>query len=594
MKKDMGGAAHALALARLVMQRKLPVRLHAAGARGGERDQRERLPPGRRGAHAQGPHRRDRQHRRRGPRDPLRRARLRRRGQAEARSIDFATLTGAARVALGPELPALFCNDEKLAAQLLEARRGGATTRCGACRSGATTGASSRATSPTSTTRASAGFAGSIVARALPRLLRARRHRLGPLRRVRVERRRAARGVPRAARRRACAPCWPRSPRGSFRRPSGRQKPAYTSADRDQVGVRLAGGAGCRRPRTACPPWHSAPIRSAATWRARTIHSPPAPKWVTVSSWVVVRERALESPLVNDDVAVQGRVGHQVGAEGAHGAEHREALAHGRGEHHVGAEAGDAPARVDRRGQRRVAAEEGRVHPVAPEVRVAHLDREQAVEPVAPEELPRVARVVEVGVHVGGERDRALPVGDQVGRGLRLAGGDPPVPAARLRERGRGDRAERRRSRRVSVRGGPWCRFPETMKPIFSHAHARMRGLPSTATTMTLNPLSRLAAVLLATLAFATPAAATTYSTDYTDLWLNTRRAGLGREHHPAGQHVLCHPLRLRRRPATRPGSWPPTSSRPLRARRRASREPSTRRRARTSASGRSTPARSA
>src|SRR6266436_6341278 len=33
--------------------------------------------------------------------------------------IDFATLTGAARVALGPELPALFCNDEKLAARLL-------------------------------------------------------------------------------------------------------------------------------------------------------------------------------------------------------------------------------------------------------------------------------------------------------------------------------------------------------------------------------------------------------------------------------------------------------------------------------------------
>jgi len=30
--------------------------------------------------------------------------------------LDFATLTGAARVALGPELPALFCNDEGLAA----------------------------------------------------------------------------------------------------------------------------------------------------------------------------------------------------------------------------------------------------------------------------------------------------------------------------------------------------------------------------------------------------------------------------------------------------------------------------------------------
>src|SRR4029079_68939 len=33
--------------------------------------------------------------------------------------IDFATLTGAARVALGPELPVLFANDEKLAAKLL-------------------------------------------------------------------------------------------------------------------------------------------------------------------------------------------------------------------------------------------------------------------------------------------------------------------------------------------------------------------------------------------------------------------------------------------------------------------------------------------
>ena len=35
--------------------------------------------------------------------------------------MDFATLTGAARVALGPELPALFCNDEGLAGDLLAA-----------------------------------------------------------------------------------------------------------------------------------------------------------------------------------------------------------------------------------------------------------------------------------------------------------------------------------------------------------------------------------------------------------------------------------------------------------------------------------------
>jgi leucyl aminopeptidase len=33
--------------------------------------------------------------------------------------VDAATLTGAARVALGPELPALFCNDDDLAGALL-------------------------------------------------------------------------------------------------------------------------------------------------------------------------------------------------------------------------------------------------------------------------------------------------------------------------------------------------------------------------------------------------------------------------------------------------------------------------------------------
>ena len=35
--------------------------------------------------------------------------------------IDFATLTGAARVALGTELPALFCNDDQTAAAILDA-----------------------------------------------------------------------------------------------------------------------------------------------------------------------------------------------------------------------------------------------------------------------------------------------------------------------------------------------------------------------------------------------------------------------------------------------------------------------------------------
>ena len=36
-------------------------------------------------------------------------------------TLDFATLTGAARVALGPELPPLFTDDEALAADLLAA-----------------------------------------------------------------------------------------------------------------------------------------------------------------------------------------------------------------------------------------------------------------------------------------------------------------------------------------------------------------------------------------------------------------------------------------------------------------------------------------
>src|SRR6185436_5193060 len=33
--------------------------------------------------------------------------------------VDFATLTGAARVALGPDLPALFANDDALASDML-------------------------------------------------------------------------------------------------------------------------------------------------------------------------------------------------------------------------------------------------------------------------------------------------------------------------------------------------------------------------------------------------------------------------------------------------------------------------------------------
>ena len=35
--------------------------------------------------------------------------------------IDFATLTGAARVALGPDIPVFFCNDRQMQAEIMAA-----------------------------------------------------------------------------------------------------------------------------------------------------------------------------------------------------------------------------------------------------------------------------------------------------------------------------------------------------------------------------------------------------------------------------------------------------------------------------------------
>ena len=122
MKKDMGGAAHALALARLIMQTQLPVRLHvlvpavenAVSGNGfrpgdvlrsragitveiGNTDAEGRLILG----------------------DALTRA-----GEGEpGLVIDFATLTGAARTALGPDLPALFAREDATAEALFAAGR---------------------------------------------------------------------------------------------------------------------------------------------------------------------------------------------------------------------------------------------------------------------------------------------------------------------------------------------------------------------------------------------------------------------------------------------------------------------------------------
>lgn len=112
MKKDMGGAAHALALAKLIMANDLPIRLHcliavaenaiSAGAyRPGDILQtREGLTVEIDNTDAEG---------RLVLGDSLCKA-------AEfdpALIIDFATLTGAARVALGPQIPPFFSNRDK-------------------------------------------------------------------------------------------------------------------------------------------------------------------------------------------------------------------------------------------------------------------------------------------------------------------------------------------------------------------------------------------------------------------------------------------------------------------------------------------------
>ncbi len=114
MKKDMGGAAHAIALAELVMARRLPLRItllvpaveNAIGPdalRPGEViDTRKGIGVEIDNTDAEG-------------RLVLCDALAFAGEQAPAAILDFATLTGAARIALGPDLPALFANDDALA-----------------------------------------------------------------------------------------------------------------------------------------------------------------------------------------------------------------------------------------------------------------------------------------------------------------------------------------------------------------------------------------------------------------------------------------------------------------------------------------------
>ncbi len=120
MKKDMGGAAHALALAKLVMEARLPVRLHlliaaAENAVAGNAFRPGDILKSRKGltveidnTDAEG-------------RLVLADAITKAGEGAPTIIIDFATLTGAARTALGPDLPAMFSNDHGLADELNKA-----------------------------------------------------------------------------------------------------------------------------------------------------------------------------------------------------------------------------------------------------------------------------------------------------------------------------------------------------------------------------------------------------------------------------------------------------------------------------------------
>ena len=120
MKKDMGGAAHALALARLVMGAGLPVNLRLIIPAVENSISGDAMRPGdilasRAGktievtnTDAEG-------------RLVLADALALACEESPDILIDFATLTGAARVALGPQLPAFFANDEMLAADFAAA-----------------------------------------------------------------------------------------------------------------------------------------------------------------------------------------------------------------------------------------------------------------------------------------------------------------------------------------------------------------------------------------------------------------------------------------------------------------------------------------
>lgn len=119
MKKDMGGAAHVLGLARMIMQAKLPINLRVLipaveNAVSGNAYRPGDIIKSRKGLTIEI-----------GNTDAEGRVILAD-ALTEAASdqpdliIDIATLTGAARIALGTDLPALFANQDKIAEKVLQ------------------------------------------------------------------------------------------------------------------------------------------------------------------------------------------------------------------------------------------------------------------------------------------------------------------------------------------------------------------------------------------------------------------------------------------------------------------------------------------
>jgi leucyl aminopeptidase len=120
MKKDMGGAATALGLGQLIMSLNLPVSLRVLipavdNAVSGQAFRPGDIIRSRQGLSVE-IHNTDAE-----GRLILCDALTEASSEQPEVLFDFATLTGAARVALGTEIPALFCNNEDLATSLLAA-----------------------------------------------------------------------------------------------------------------------------------------------------------------------------------------------------------------------------------------------------------------------------------------------------------------------------------------------------------------------------------------------------------------------------------------------------------------------------------------